>query len=196
MSLLDRIIHFDYWLFFKVNGTWTNNFFDTVFPLVRESVIWIPLYLFLLVFILTNFGSQGIYWAVALICTASVCDIFSSHLIKEIIFRLRPCRNPEVEDHVRFLVIYCPRSSSFISSHATTHFGIAMFLYKTLRRYAPYWMGLFFVWAAMIAYAQVYVGVHFPIDIICGALVGCLLGSAISLLFNKYIQLIPHPSKT
>lgn len=85
-------------------------------------------------------------------------------------------------------------SSSFISSHATTHFGIAMFIYATLRDFAPYWMPLFFAWAAIIAYAQVYVGVHFPIDIFCGALVGCLIGFLISRLFNKYIRLNHYPS--
>lgn len=196
MSALERLIQFDFWLFFKINGTWTNDFFDVFFPLMRESVVWIPLYLFLLVFIWTNFGLRGLYWAVALICTASICDIVSSHFIKESIMRLRPCRNPVIESQVRFLVKYCPMSSSFISSHATTHFGVAWFLYSTLRQYTSPYIGLFFVWAGLISYAQVYVGVHFPIDVFCGALVGCLLGYIMSKLFNRYIGLIINPLKT
>jgi len=195
MSAIERLLQFDFWLFFKINGTWTCNFLDTFFPLMRESSVWIPLYLFLLVFIWINFGLRGLYWAVALICTASVCDIISSHIIKESIFRLRPCRDPAVEGHVRFLVKYCPMSSSFVSSHATTHFGVAWFLNATLRQYTSRYISLFFVWSALIAYAQVYVGVHFPMDIFCGALVGCLLGFIVSKSFNTYIGLVSYPLK-
>ena len=195
MSALDRIIQFDLWLFFKINRTWTGNLPDVILPLMRESVVWIPLYLFLLLFIWINFGVKGLYWAVALICTASLCDIVSSHVIKESISRLRPCRTPEIADRVRFLVKYCPMSSSFISSHATNHFGIAVFIYKTLRSNTSGWITLFFVWAAIISYAQVYVGVHFPLDVFCGALVGCLLGYGMSKLFNRYITLIINPIK-
>ncbi len=196
MNALERVIQFDFWLFFKINGTWTSSFFDTFFPLMRESVTWVPLYLFLLVFIWVNFGVRGLYWAVFLICTASLCDIVSSHIIKQNIFRLRPCRTPGLENTVRFLVKYCPMSSSFVSSHATTHFGIAFFLVATLREHTSRFVYLAFFWAAVIAYAQVYVGVHYPIDVFCGALVGCLLGYSMSKLFNKHIGLIINPLKT
>jgi membrane-associated phospholipid phosphatase len=195
MSALERVIQFDFWLFFKINGTLTCNFFDTFFPLIRESVVWIPLYLFLLIFIWINFGVRGLYWAVVLICTASLCDIISSHIIKESIFRLRPCRNPGMDSQVRFLVKYCPMSSSFVSSHATTHFGIAWFLNATLRQFTSNYINLFFVWAALISYAQVYVGVHFPLDVLCGALVGCLIGYVMSKSFNRYVGLIINPLK-
>ena len=103
--------------------------------------------------------------------------------------RLRPCRNPLLSDRVRVLVIYCPMSSGFTSSHATTHFGVATFVYSTLKKYGSGWVSMFFVWAAIICYAQVYVGVHFPIDVFCGSLVGCLLGSIIGKLFNRYVNL-------
>ncbi len=86
-------------------------------------------------------------------------------------------------------------SSSFISSHATTHFGVATFVYSTLRKYTTAWVSMFFVWAAVICYAQVYVGVHFPLDVFCGSLVGCLLGSIISKIFNTYVTLIINPIK-
>jgi undecaprenyl-diphosphatase len=189
MSTLERIINADYWLFFKINGTWTNGFLDAVFPFLRESVLWIPLYLFLLIFIWVNFGVPGLYWAVVFICTASLCDIISSHVIKESIMRLRPCRTPGIVGDVRFLVKYCPMGSGFVSSHATSHFGMAVFVYATLQKFISGWAGLFFAWAAMISYAQVYVGVHFPLDVVCGALVGCLIGTVMSRLFNRYILL-------
>jgi undecaprenyl-diphosphatase len=189
MSILDKIARLDWWIFFKINGEWTNGFLDTVLPLLRESVFWIPLYFFLLIFIWVNFGKKGLYWALFLICTAAMCDVVSSHIIKQVIFRYRPCRNPEIASRVRLLVSYCGSNSSFTSSHATSHFGIAMFIFRSLRKFTSGWTGLFFLWAAVISYAQVYVGVHFPVDVFCGALLGCLIGYSFSSLFNKYVNL-------
>lgn len=189
MDVLDRINALDHALFYKINAVWTNPVCDAIFPFVRESVFWIPLYLFLLVFIWMNFGLRGLYWAVALICTASLCDIISSHIIKENILRIRPCRDPILGGDVRFLVKYCPMSSSFVSSHATSHFGVAMFLFQTLRRHTSSWLGLFFAWAAVISYAQVYVGVHFPGDVLAGTCLGLGIGLIMSKLFLKYVGL-------
>jgi undecaprenyl-diphosphatase len=189
MSILEKLTRLDWWLFFKINGEWTNNYFDFVLPLLRESVFWIPLYFFLLVFTWVNFGKKGLYWALFLICTAALCDVVSSHIIKQSIYRYRPCRNPDIAERVRLLVSYCGSNSSFTSSHATTHFGIAMFIFKSLGKFSFRWTGSLFLWAAVICYAQVYVGVHFPFDIFCGALVGCLTGYSFSLLFNKYVNL-------
>lgn len=190
MNVFEKLVHVDFWLFFKINSIWTNSLFDAVFPFLRESFLWLPLYLFLLVFILMNFGIKGVYWSLALIITAALCDITSSHIIKEIIIRARPCRNSELMHPVRFLVIYCPMNSGFVSSHAANHFGLAVFIYTTLRPHTSRWICCFYGWAAIIAYSQVYVGVHFPLDIICGALVGCLLGLVTSKIFIRYTGFI------
>ncbi len=92
-------------------------------------------------------------------------------------------------DSVRFLLNYKPISSSFTSSHATNHFGIAAFLYYSLKDIFGKWPRIFFLWAFLIGYAQVYVGVHYPGDIIAGALIGILLGYLWAKVFNKYIGL-------
>jgi membrane-associated phospholipid phosphatase len=189
MNILKRVIELDHQLFFAINEKWSNGFFDSVLPYTRESIIWLPLYLFLLVFIWMNFGKQGLWWALFFICLAACCDLVSSKLIKENIMRARPCRHPEIADHVRFLVNYCPQSSSFTSSHATNHFGMATFIYFTLRSYTSKWLALIFLWAAMIAYAQVYVGVHFPLDVTSGAILGIFIGYLMSVIFNKKMGL-------
>ena len=189
MNILKRVIELDHQLFFAINGKWSNAFFDSFLPYTRESLIWLPLYLFLLVFIWMNFGKQGLWWALFFICLAACCDLVSSKLIKENIMRARPCRHPEIASHVRFLVNYCPESSSFTSSHATNHFGMATFIYFTLRSYTSKWLALIFLWAAMIAYAQVYVGVHFPLDVTSGAILGIFIGYLMSVIFNKKMGL-------
>jgi len=182
-------------LFFFVNNGLANDFFDSVMPFLRESNLWIPLYLFMLVFVLVNFGKRAWLWILFAACTAAACDLVSSRLIKEHIFRLRPCQNMALAEKIRILVNYCPVSSSFTSSHATNHFGMAMFIVITLKPYTSAWIRLFFAWAAIICFAQVYVGVHYPIDVISGGLLGCLLGYIIALFFNNYAGLISLQNK-
>jgi len=182
-------------LFFLVNNNMANGFFDTVMPFLRESNIWVPLYLFMLVFAVVNFGKRGLLWMLFAICTAALCDMVSSHLIKDHIFRLRPCNNPALADQIRVLVNYRPQSSSFTSSHATNHFGIAMFFVVTLKSYTSPWIRLFFVWAAIVCFSQVYVGVHYPFDVVSGAILGCLLGYIIAVFFNNYAGLISLQNK-
>ena len=187
----DAILRWDYQAFFKVNGQWHNSFLDLILPYIREPVIWIPLYFFLLVFGLQNFKLRGVYWVMFFIITAMLSDYISSSIIKESLWRLRPCREPFLADQVRFLVSYCPQSSSFTSSHAVNHFAISMFVFTTFKKsISPKW-ALMFVWAFAICYAQVYVGVHFPVDVICGAIVGVIIGYIPAKIFNTKIGLLP-----
>ena len=188
-SFWDRIKPLDTWLIKHINTTWGSDFLDTVLPFMRETLFWVPLYLFLLLFVLFNFGSRGLWWMLAAVLTAALSDIISSQLIKESIMRLRPCQDPEVSSQIRFFINYCPQSSSFTSSHATSHFAQATFFFFTLRKIAK-WAGLFFAWAFIIAYTQVYVGVHYPFDVFCGGLLGIGIGYIMAKLFHKQIGLL------
>lgn len=188
-SFWDRIKPVDTWLIKHINTTLGSDFLDTVLPFMRETLFWVPLYLFLLLFVLFNFGSRGLWWLLAAVLTAALSDIISSQLIKESIMRLRPCQDPEVSGQIRFFINYCPQSSSFTSSHATSHFAQATFFYFTLRNISK-WAGLFFAWSFIIAYTQVYVGVHYPFDVFCGGLLGTGIGYIMAKLFHKQIGLL------
>jgi undecaprenyl-diphosphatase len=189
MSLLEKIRETDFALFNKVNGEWHSSFFDALFIIIRESYLWIPFYFFLIVFVAINFKRNGWYWILFFILTAMMSDIISSSVIKEIVPRLRPCRDPFIADSVRFLVKYCPSSSSFTSSHAVNHFAAAMFIFTTFKNRLGNWWAVTFIWAALIAYAQVYVGVHFPLDVFCGAIAGLIIGYLPAAIFNKKVGL-------
>ena len=117
--------------------------------------------------------------------TPILTDFVSSSLIKDNVWRLRPCNNPDFSSWINILVGYRPQSSSFTSSHAANHFGMAMFLYLTLRKKYPKWPLVFFLWAALIAFAQVYVGVHYPADILAGGLIGMIIGYLSGRSFNR-----------
>jgi undecaprenyl-diphosphatase len=91
-----------------------------------------------------------------------------------------------MNEKVRLLLDHCSGGFSFTSSHAANHFGLAMFLFISLNPLFKKYTWLFFVWAAMIAYAQVYVGVHYPVDVLAGAIIGLLVGKLNGNIFKKF----------
>ncbi|HEU0063569.1 MAG TPA: phosphatase PAP2 family protein [Flavisolibacter sp.] len=179
-----KLLQADKDLFRILNGKWHNSFFDWLMPYLRQAEVWLPLYLFVLVFVLMNVKKSG-WFILICICTVALTDILSSDIIKELIFRTRPCHDPDVAETIRFLVSYCPQSSSFTSSHATNHFGLAVFWVIALKPYVGRWIYIGYFWAFIISYAQIYVGVHFPIDVFCGALVGIITGTIMGKLYTK-----------
>ena len=154
-------------------------------PFFRNPYYWAPLYIFFLVFIPMNFKSRGWWWVVLFLCTVSITDIISSQIFKEAFERLRPCQDPDFLQNVRLLVNRCSGGFSFTSSHAANHFGMATFFYFTTRSLFKSWSAIGFIWAAVISYAQVYVGVHYPLDVICGAVTGIVFGLFMGMFFNK-----------
>ena len=179
----------DEWLLVKINNDWSNSYFDSILPYFRETVFWYPLYLFVFLWIIMNFGMKGWWWLAGFLLTAALCDLLSSQVIKILIFRTRPCQDADVGNLIRFFINYCPKSSSFTSSHATTHFGQAMFYFLTLRHISKWWV-LAFGWAFAIVYTQIYVGVHYPFDVLSGALLGSVIGWAIGKLFLKQVGML------
>lgn len=187
--LPEKLKQVDISLFHKINSDWSNGFLDTVLPYFREPFVWFPFYFFLALFVIINFRIRGALWVLSLALMAMITDYTSSSIIKGMFFRLRPCRDPMVAHHMNFIANYCPISSSFVSSHAVNHFAIATFVYITFKNaLSPKW-AFIFVWAFIICYAQVYVGVHFPFDVFCGAIVGIILGFIASWLFNRFAGL-------
>lgn len=182
---MQQLIHIDKVLFRLFNSQLTNSFFDWIMPWLRNSIVWAPLYLFMLLLIAINFKKQAFWIIVFGVITVALTDGISSKLIKPYFGRLRPCNDPDMMSMVRFLLDARPGNGSFTSSHAANHFGIAMYFYVVLKQYFGKWMLLFFVWAFFICYAQVYVGVHYPFDVLGGAVVGCLIGYLTAFMVNS-----------
>jgi len=189
LSIWSYIDPIDRWLIKHINQDWGNPVFDAILPFVRETATWLPLYFFLILFVTINFGVKGLWWVIGFLLTAALADIISSHFIKQWVLRTRPCQDPIVGPQLRFFINYCPGSSSFTSSHATSHFAQAMFFYITLRNVSR-WAWVFFLWAFIISYTQVYVGVHYPFDVLCGGIVGCGIGFIVSKMYLKQAGLL------
>jgi undecaprenyl-diphosphatase len=184
-SLLRKLEQWDQWLFIQINNYQSNPFFDSIMPYLRVAYFWIPLYLFLLIFIPCNFKGRGWWWCVFFLCTVSLCDMTSTNLFKEVFQRLRPCIDPEFLQNVRLVIDRCGGMYSFTSNHAANHFGIATFIFITLRPVLGKWVWFAYLWAAVIGYAQVYVGIHYPFDILGGAAIGLTFGGLLATFFNK-----------
>jgi len=174
-------------LFLKINIVYTNSFLDAVYPWYREGNAWVPLYLFLIIFSIMNFKSKAFSWILFIVITLVLTDQISSSWVKPFFERPRPCRDPFLMSQVRLLLNGCSGGYSFTSSHATNHFGFAFFLVMTLGKIMGRWKYAFLLWAASISYGQVYVGVHYPSDILCGAILGSVIGLLTSSFYLKRV---------
>ena len=176
VSFWQHVAEWDRSLFLQLNHKLVNPLFDTILPFFRDSVFWAPFYLFLVAFVSINFGKKGLWWAVAFVSTVALADLLGTYAFKETIQRLRPCNEPMLREQVRLVIQRCPGGYSFLSNHAANHFGLATFMVLTFRPFLKGWINLIYIWAALISFAQIYVGVHYPLDILAGALLGIAAG--------------------
>ncbi len=148
---------------------------------------WAPFYLFVVAFIWKNWSRrQAILVLAGLAVAVGTADFTSSTVIKKNIQRIRPCNNLEL----KALVIQrapCGSGYSFTSSHAANHFAVAVFLSCILGSLNRWVRPALLIWAALIAFSQVYVGVHYPGDVIAGGLLGALIGSVIAHALEKHL---------
>lgn len=181
--MIETLQQWDVDWFLKIHRGLSNGFFDWLMPLVRNRFIWIPLYLFIVVFSMVKYKKVGYYIIGVLLFTFAIGDLTASRLIKPLVERVRPCNEPKLAAYIIHRVP-CGSGQSFPSAHATNHFAIATVLigifYSRWKAILP--LGIF--WAAMISFAQIYVGVHYPMDVICGTLLGISIGLLCTKIFK------------
>lgn len=168
----------DIYLFELINTKSSNQVFDLILPWVRNKLVWIPMYVFLIAFVLFNYGKRAIPFLFFLFITVGLTDSVSSHIIKKTVERKRPCQQPSNFDTIT-VRINCGSGFSFPSSHAANHFSVAFFIFLFTPRVLKKWSFAFLFWAAAISFSQVYVGVHYPFDITMGALLGIAISSVV-----------------
>lgn len=182
------LVQLDKNAWYHINVLWQNDVLNAIAPILRNPNTWIPLYVFLAIFIPYKFGRKGFYWCLGFIITFALSDYTSASIIKPWVQRIRPCNDPHLKQKVH-LLIDCGVGYSFPSSHATNHFALAFFMLITLHKYYKWVWFPTLLWAFSVAYAQVYVGVHFPLDILCGGLLGIIIGLFSGLFFKKKVGL-------
>lgn len=172
--MIEIISEIDQELFLLLNGGHTP-FWDTVMYYISEKLTWVPLYLFLIFLIYKSEKRESLFIIFTLIIAVSIADQVTSGFMKPFFMRFRPCRDPVIQDLVHIVGGHCGGQYGFASSHSSTTFAIAMTAFLFLRQHYRY-VFLLFIWAAIVAYSRVYLGVHYPGDILVGGLLGILIG--------------------
>jgi undecaprenyl-diphosphatase len=141
---------------------------------VSGTKSWIPLYLIIIAVIIYQKRKKAILILLFIALLIFLSDQLSVHLFKNVVQRLRPCHTPELQDIVHLVRNKCGGKFGFVSSHASNTFAIATFLAFQFKNKI---FGVsIFIWATIVSYSRIYLGVHFPLDIICGGLLGFILG--------------------
>lgn len=175
---------FDLALFHFVNGRLANPVFDFLLPLFREKWFWAPLYVYVLALAAQQFRRRRlVLFIVGMVFCVGASDFTSSSVVKKNVQRLRPCNDAQIRQMV-VLRVPCGSGYSFTSSHAANHFAFAVFVGAVLVRRRLFFRRVLLVWAGWVALAQVYVGVHYPSDVIFGGLLGAGIGGIAAAWFR------------
>lgn len=170
--MLDKILALDTELFVFLNGLGSEKY-DGLWLLITRQSNWIPLFLLFLYIIYKKKGAKQtlyliLFVAVLLVFTDQVTNLFKSGFE-----RLRPCNNPEINSFIR--IVQSRTSFSFFSGHAANSMAVSVFLYHLLKDQTRYF-GFVFLWPLIFAYSRIYLGLHYPLDIVSGYLFGTFSG--------------------
>lgn len=186
--MLDKIIEFDKNLFIFLNNLGSKPF-DGIWLLLTNQLNWIPFFLLLLVILYKKIGPKQLLIALLIVTVMITFSDQTINLIKNTVQRLRPCNDEELIGLIR--VVKDSETFSYFSGHAANSIAAMMFIFLILRKYYKYTY-LIFLYPLIFAYSRIYLGLHFPLDILSGYIFGSLTG----ILFYRIYILISTKMKT
>jgi undecaprenyl-diphosphatase len=179
--MIEKLELIDRKLLLFLNGLHTP-LFDHIMWVISATYAWIPLYLVLLFFMFRKASKNWWILLLTLIIAVSAADLISVHCFKNVFLRYRPTYNLEIKDLIHIVNGYRGGQYGFISSHAANTFACAMYVCLNFRKR---WITLcIFFWAVVVSYSRIYLGVHYPADVVCGALVGIIVGGGSFYLYS------------
>ena len=180
--MINKLLQYDKDLFLLINDSGIE-FLDPFWVFISSTFSAIPIFLWLIFLCIKKLGNS--FWiGILLICTVvGLADFISVHFFKNIFMRLRPCHDPELIDQIRLLVSK-GGAYGFVSSHAANYFALAAIssiLFSERSRF----IYIIYSWAFLVAFSRVFVGKHYPLDVVCGALLGIIIAKYIWVLLLK-----------
>lgn len=158
-------------------------FWDDVMFFLSMKLVWVPLYLAILVYLSREYRHSFLLLVLCLIISVVLADQLSN-LIKDLTSRPRPSHETSIQGLVHTVNGYTGGAFGFVSSHAANSFNVAMFSLLLIRR--KWYTAFIIIWAATVSYSRIYLGVHYPGDVLCGAILGMLTGWGSYSLFRCY----------
>ncbi|MCL6461365.1 MAG: phosphatase PAP2 family protein [Flavobacterium micromati] len=190
--MLEKLLSLDVELFIFLNSLGSATY-DTMWLFITKQSNWIPLFLLLLYVIFKKLGAKQTLYLLLVVAVLVTFTDQMTNIFKNGFQRLRPCNNPEINSFIR--VVQVRNSFSFFSGHASNSMAVATLIYFTLRSHFKYF-GLLFLWPLIFASSRIYLGLHYPIDIVTGYLFGFVFGFLIFKVYKIAQQrYFPLPSK-
>ncbi len=186
-SIIEFLKQLDQGMLLVINGN-HNGFLDFVMYWLSNRPVWIPLYLFL-IGLLFKFYRRTAWWILlGAVLMILINDQASVHLFKNVFHRLRPCHEPVLEGILHLVKGKCGGPYGFVSSHAANTFALATFLYPFLKPRMKWLAVAMIVWAGAVSYSRIYLGVHYPGDVLGGIFLGSLVGWMMRTLTLRWIN--------
>lgn len=183
--MLEFFLELDRQLFLFLNSL-NNGFFDWLMYYISYKYTWVPLYGFLLFLVINKYRWKGLYF-VLFVTLLIVFSDQSSVWMKNTFMRFRPCHEPSLEGLVHIVRGRCGGRFGFVSSHAANTFALATFVTALLKDRYRFVGAVMFTYATLNGYSRIYLGVHYPGDVIFGSLLGAGIGIALAFLWVKVI---------
>lgn len=181
--MIDTLESFDQQLLLAINGA-NSEIFDSVFYALTQTVASVPVFVLAVVLLYRKYGWKNALCCIAVIgCAIGLSDLISTECFKKVICRYRPTHNLEIGGFVHVVNGYTGGMYGFVSSHAANMFAFAVGVSLYLRQ-KP-WTFFFIVWSMLICYTRMYLGVHYPADIACGAILGSVVSVMLYLISSR-----------
>tara|TARA_B110000014_G_C20064756_1_gene554815 strand:- start:731 stop:1309 length:579 start_codon:yes stop_codon:yes gene_type:complete len=173
--MFDFIIEYDHKLFLWLNNL-GNETFDGFWMLMTNKVVNFLIYTIALIYLFKKINVKSLISIILFLCFLILISDQTANLFKNFFERLRPCHDDQISSYVRLVKQNCGGLYSFFSAHASNSFALATFFFFVYNKIIQRKIILFFIFALLVSYSRVYIGVHYPLDIISGSFFGFISG--------------------